>query len=56
MRKNIIIAAAAAAAGIAYYVVCNKRSKKSRKNDLQEFKPAHHMTDVFARAKEHAVK
>lgn len=56
MKRNIIIAAAAAAAGIAYYVVSNKKSKKSKNKNFQEFKPAHHMTDVFARAKEHAVK
>lgn len=56
MKRNIIIAAAAAAAGIAYYVACNKKSKKSKRKDFQESKPAHHMTDVFARAKEQAVK
>lgn len=56
MKRNIIIAAAAAAAGIAYYVVSNKKSKKSKNKDFQEYKTPHHMTDVFARAKEHSVK
>ena len=56
MKKNIIIAAAAAAAGIAYYVINNKKSKRLKQKNLEEYKPAHHMSDVFARAKEHAVK
>ena len=56
MKRNIIIAAAAAAVGLAYYVVSNKKSKKSKKSNLQEYKPLNHMTDVFARAKEQAVK
>ncbi len=56
MKRNIIIAAAAAAAGLTYYMVSNKKSKKSKQRNFQESKPAHHMTDVFARAKEQAVK
>lgn len=55
MKKNIIIAATAAAAGIAYYFINKKRSAKGT-HYFPESKPAHHITDVFARAKEQAVK
>lgn len=56
MKRNIFIAAAAAAAGLAYYVISNKKSKKSKQKNFREDKLPHHMTDVFARAKEQAVK
>ncbi|MEO6584078.1 MAG: hypothetical protein ABIO05_07125 [Ferruginibacter sp.] len=55
MKKNILLAATAVATGLAYYLVSNKKSKKKNKKNYFT-KPAHHMTDVFARAKEEAVK
>ena len=56
MKKDILIAAAAAAAGIAYYFVRKRKSTKMNGYASQGSKPAHHITDVFARAKEQAVK
>jgi len=55
MKKNLLLTATLAAAGIAYYFVCKKRL--SRAGD--PFNPvirSHHITDVFAKAKEQAVK
>ena len=56
MKKNILIAAAAAAAGIAYYFVRKRKSTKVNGYASHGSKPVHHMTDVFSRAKEQAVK
>ena len=56
MKKNILLAAAAAAAGIAYYIVRKRKTSKQSGYVAQGNKPAHHVTDVFARAKEQAVK
>lgn len=56
MKKNILIASAAAAAGLAYYFIRKKNASKQNGYVGANNKPAHHMTDVFARAKEQAVK
>lgn len=55
MKKNILFAAAAAAAGIAYYFVSKKKSTKMNGHAFQGIK-SHHKKDIFARAKEQAVK
>lgn len=56
MKRNIIVAAAAAAAGIAYYFIRKRKTAKRDHYIPQESKPSHHRTDIFARAKEQAVK
>lgn len=56
MKRNVLIAAAAAAAGIAYYLVRKRKSSKKAGYATQGTRAAHHVTDVFARAKEQAVK
>jgi hypothetical protein len=54
MKINILFVAAAAAASIAYYFV--SRKKQSKMNGHSQGMKTHHMTDVFARTKEQAVK
>jgi hypothetical protein len=54
MKRNILFVAAAAAAAIAYSIVSKK--KQSRLNGHSYRMKSHHMTDLFARAKEQAVK
>ncbi|MEJ7626814.1 MAG: hypothetical protein WKF35_08125 [Ferruginibacter sp.] len=55
MKKNILYAAAGLAAGVAYYIVSKKKSGRKQDYTTPPIK-SHHVTDVFARAKEQAVK
>ena len=52
MKTNIILAITAAVTGIAYYLIRRKETLKL----YQEKKPAHHITNVFAKAKEQSIK
>lgn len=56
MKKNILIVATTVAAGIAYYFVRKRKLTKMNGYASLGSKPGHHMTDIFARTKEQAVK
>jgi hypothetical protein len=56
-RKGIILAAVAAAAGVAYYMTKKKKSGKGKGHTTAMSGPGdHHLTNVFAKAKEQSIK
>jgi hypothetical protein len=52
MKRNIILATVAVAAGVAYFIRRRMNSSKMNGNSHSAAKPSHHLTNVFAKAKE----
>jgi coenzyme F420-reducing hydrogenase alpha subunit len=54
MKKNIIMMALAVAGGVATYLLTRKKADIEQ-NVEQGFDKAHHLTNVFSKAKQQAV-
>jgi len=54
MKRNMIIAALAVA-GIATYIWNRKKGESVAESAEQGFDKAHHLTNVFSKAKDHAM-
>jgi hypothetical protein len=54
MKKNIIMMALAVAGGVATYLLSRKKTSTELPAG-QEFDKAHHLTNVFSKAKQQAV-
>ncbi len=51
MKKTVIISALAAAAGIATYLLTRKKAPV----EPQSAERTHHLTNIFSKAKQHAI-